>query len=102
MMGEGLMKGGIWMLVALLGLITCLGEAKAGIIVYQPLNAGPTGPQFGLFSNGVNSGSGGRQEIASGFILASPAVVVDAQWYGAYRFGTTPSAATTFLIRFFA
>jgi hypothetical protein len=69
--------------------------------VYQPLTASPTA-QYGFFSSGVDSGSGGRQEIASGFTITSDAQVVDAQWDGAYRFGTTPSGATAFLIRFFA
>jgi hypothetical protein len=65
------------------------------------LTADPTA-QYGFFSDGVNSGSGGRQEIASGFILTSDAQVADVEWYGAYRNGSAPSAATTFLIRFFA
>lgn len=96
------MKSTTLVLAALALLCGGVGQAEADILLDQPLNTGPTGPQFGLFSSGLNSGSGGRQEIASGFSLASDALVEEVQWYGAYRFGDTPSAATDFLIRFFA
>jgi hypothetical protein len=95
------MNRAVLALVPLALLLGIKGDAHAEIIVDQSLPANPSG-QFGLFSNGVNSGSGDRQEIASGFVLASDAVVKDVQWFGAYRFGSTPTTATTFTFRFFA
>jgi PEP-CTERM motif len=96
------MKLAILMLAVVALILSGTGQLKAGFIVYQPLNTSQTGPQYGEQSDGVDSGSGGRQEIASGFTLTSDAAVVDVQWWGAYRDGSTPSAATTFLIRFYS
>jgi hypothetical protein len=99
MKGDGLMRRGIWILLALLGLFG--GEAKAATVVRQPLAADPAS-QFGFFSDGPDSGSGGQQEIASGFTVPYDTQITDVQWYGAYRFGNVPSNAVQFLISFYS
>jgi hypothetical protein len=90
---------------ALLGLnlwlCLCATEARAGFIVNQPLSANPAG-QDGFYSDGLDSGSGGRQRIAGDFNLASPALVTDIQWWGAYRDGSTPSGSFQFLVEFYS
>jgi hypothetical protein len=94
------MKRATLMLVAL-ALLLSRGQAKADIIVNQSLSANPTG-QFGFFTEGPDSGSGGRQAIANGFSLSAAAQVNEVQWYGAYRFGTIPTGPPVqFLIRFY-
>jgi hypothetical protein len=88
-----------WVITALV-LLVGAGQVNADIIVNQPLTANPTA-QYGFFTDGVNSGSGGRQEIATGFTVSADAIAVELQWWGAYRNATTPSSATIFTIRFF-